>query len=316
MQEHRNYLGRIEYVENLSVEAKDLYEIIVDDPSLYEEFEEEALRLCKVYEQSVDDLELYLLFSNEFDQKDVILEIHPGAGGTESTDWAEMLFRMYIRFCEQKGYSYEVLEYLPGDVAGIKSVSIRISGSFVYGHLKAERGVHRLVRISPFDSANRRHTSFASVEVIPELDLETEVELKQEDLKIDTYRASGAGGQHVNTTDSAVRITHVPTNIVVSCQSERSQIKNRERALKVLATKLVAKQHEENKETLSELTNDQREIAWGSQIRSYVLHPYSLVKDTRTGYEETNPSKVLDGQLDNFIKSYLLYTYQNTEKKS
>ena len=260
------------------------------------------------FQEDLDKFEKMMLLSGEHDNLNAIVEIHPGAGGTESQDWAEMLFRMYQRYASRKDWKVEVLDYLDGDVAGIKSVTMLIKGEDVYGHLKAEKGVHRLVRLSPFDSAKRRHTSFASVDVMPEFNNEIEIDIKNEDLKIDTYRASGAGGQHINKTDSAVRITHIPTNIVVTCQSQRSQIKNREQAMIMLKSKLYQLMLEKQASELKELKGEQKEIAWGSQIRSYVLHPYSLVKDNRSNYESSNPKAVLDGYLDGFIYAYLKST--------
>ena len=260
------------------------------------------------FQEDLDKFEKMMLLSGEHDNLNAIVEIHPGAGGTESQDWAEMLFRMYQRYASRKDWKVEVLDYLDGDVAGIKSVTMLIKGDDVYGHLKAEKGVHRLVRLSPFDSAKRRHTSFASVDVMPEFNNEIEIDIKNEDLKIDTYRASGAGGQHINKTDSAVRITHIPTNIVVTCQSQRSQIKNREQAMVMLKSKLYQLMLEKQASELKELKGEQKEIAWGSQIRSYVLHPYSLVKDNRSNYESSNPKAVLDGDLDGFIYAYLKST--------
>ena len=260
------------------------------------------------FQEDLDKFEKMMLLSGEHDNLNAIVEIHPGAGGTESQDWAEMLFRMYQRYASRKDWKVEVLNYLDGDVAGIKSVTMLIKGDDVYGHLKAEKGVHRLVRLSPFDSAKRRHTSFASVDVMPEFNNEIEIDIKNEDLKIDTYRASGAGGQHINKTDSAVRITHIPTNIVVTCQSQRSQIKNREQAMVMLKSKLYQLMLEKQASELKELKGEQKEIAWGSQIRSYVLHPYSLVKDNRSNYESSNPKAVLDGDLDGFIYAYLKST--------
>ena len=260
------------------------------------------------FQEDLDKFEKMMLLSGEHDNLNAIVEIHPGAGGTESQDWAEMLFRMYQRYASRKDWKVEVLDYLDGDVAGIKSVTMLIKGEDVYGHLKAEKGVHRLVRLSPFDSAKRRHTSFASVDVMPEFNNEIEIDIKNEDLKIDTYRASGAGGQHINKTDSAVRITHIPTNIVVTCQSQRSQIKNREQAMIMLKSKLYQLMLEKQASELKELKGEQKEIAWGSQIRSYVLHPYSLVKDNRSNYESSNPKAILDGDLDGFIYAYLKST--------
>lgn len=257
------------------------------------------------FEQHMEEFEKVLLLSKEYDGLNAIVEIHPGAGGTESQDWAEMLYRMYQRYCSNKGFKIEVLDYLDGDVAGIKSVTFLVKGKYAYGHLNAEKGVHRLVRISPFDSSKRRHTSFASVDVIPELDDTIEIDIKPEDLRIDTYRASGAGGQHINKTDSAVRITHIPTGTIVTCQSQRSQIQNREQAMIMLKSKLFALMEEKQAKELKEIQGEQKEIAWGSQIRSYVLHPYSLVKDNRSLFESNNPKDVLDGNLDDFIYAYL-----------
>lgn len=257
------------------------------------------------FEQHMEEFEKVLLLSKEYDGLNAIVEIHPGAGGTESQDWAEMLYRMYQRYCSNKGFKIEVLDYLDGDVAGIKSVTFLVKGKYAYGHLKAEKGVHRLVRISPFDSSKRRHTSFASVDAIPELDDTIEIDIKPEDLRIDTYRASGAGGQHINKTDSAVRITHIPTGTIVTCQSQRSQIQNREQAMIMLKSKLFALMEEKQAKELKEIQGEQKEIAWGSQIRSYVLHPYSLVKDNRSLFESNNPKDVLDGNLDDFIYAYL-----------
>jgi len=243
--------------------------------------------------------------SEEYDKSNAILELHPGAGGTESQDWGSMLLRMYTRWAEKKGFKVETLDYLPGDEAGIKSVTLSIKGHNAYGYLKAEKGVHRLVRISPFDSSGRRHTSFVSCEVMPELNDDIEIDIRSEDLKIDTYRASGAGGQHINTTDSAVRITHLPTGAVVTCQTERSQIKNRERAMTMLKAKLYQLQIEEKEKQLAEIRGEQKEIGWGSQIRSYVFHPYSMVKDHRTNTESGNVQGVMDGEIDPFIDAYL-----------
>jgi peptide chain release factor 2 len=245
------------------------------------------------------------MLSEPYDRNSAILQLHPGAGGTESQDWADMLLRMYTRWAEDHGYKVETLDYLAGDEAGIKSVTLLIKGNYAYGYLKAEKGIHRLVRISPFDSSGRRHTSFVSVEVMPEIDNDIEIEIRQEDLKIDTYRSSGAGGQHVNTTDSAVRITHIPTGIVVTCQSERSQIKNRDRAMKILKARLYERQLEEQQKELQSLKGEQSEIGWGNQIRSYVFHPYSMVKDHRTQVEVGNVQAVMDGEIDSFIEAYL-----------
>lgn len=237
--------------------------------------------------------------------------MHPGAGGTESQDWAEMLYRMYTRWATKKGYEVKELDYLEGDEAGIKSVTFEIIGENAHGYMKGEMGVHRLVRISPFDAGGRRHTSFASLEVLPEITEDIEIDINPDDLRVDTYRASGAGGQHINKTSSAVRITHIPTNIVVACQSERSQIQNRETAMKMLKSKLFDLKEKEQKETINDLKGEQKDIAWGSQIRSYVFCPYTLVKDHRTNYEVGNVQTVMDGNLDGFIESYLKYINSN-----
>ncbi|MCL6454445.1 MAG: peptide chain release factor 2 [Alicyclobacillus sp.] len=255
--------------------------------------------------EAIERFELELMLSGPYDKSNAILELHPGAGGTESQDWALILYRMYMRWAEDHGYKVEVVDYLPGDEAGLKSATLMIKGHNAYGYLKAEKGVHRLVRISPFDASGRRHTSFASVDVIPEIDDEIDVEIRAEDLRIDTFRSTGAGGQHVNTTDSAVRITHLPTGIVVTCQSERSQIQNRAVAMNLLRARLYEKRRQEQEAQLAELRGEQKDIAWGSQIRSYVFHPYSLVKDHRTGHEVGNVQAVVDGALDSFIDAYL-----------
>ncbi|CAM3340199.1 peptide chain release factor 2 [Saccharibacillus sp. WB 17] len=251
------------------------------------------------------EFELQLLLSEPYDKLNAILELHPGAGGTESQDWGLQLLRMYTRWAEKRGFKVETLDYLPGEEAGIKSVTLLIKGHNAYGYLKAEKGVHRLVRISPFDSSGRRHTSFVSCDVVPEIDDTIDIDIRTEDLKIDTYRASGAGGQHINTTDSAVRITHLPTGVVVTCQNERSQIKNREQAMTMLRSKLYEREIEEQKRQLAEIRGEQSEIGWGSQIRSYVFHPYSMVKDHRTSHEVGNIGAVMDGDLDGFIDAYL-----------
>lgn len=243
--------------------------------------------------------------SGEFDKNNCVLEIHSGAGGTESCDWVNMLYRMYTRWCDKNNYKYELIDKEPGEEVGLKSISILVKGLYAYGYLKSEKGVHRLVRISPFDSNSRRHTTFASVEITPEFDDKIEVEIKEEDLKIDVYRSSGAGGQSVNTTDSAVRITHLPTKTVVTCQNERSQIKNKEKALQLLKNKLYLIKVEEKEQELKNLRGTKMEINFGSQIRSYVMHPYSMVKDHRTNTENTNVSVVMDGDINMFIEAYL-----------
>ena len=282
------------------LELVNLLEIENDEESI-QELEQEIVFI----EQKTEEVNLLLLLNGPYDKNDCTLEIHPGAGGTESCDWALMLYRMYTRWCEKKKYKVEVLDYQDGDEAGIKSVMIRVKGNNAYGYLKNEKGVHRLVRLSPFDSNNRRHTSFASIEVTPEIEQDNNIEIDEKDLKIDVYRSTGAGGQGVNTTDSAVRITHLPTKIVVTCQNERSQIQNKEQALKVLKNKLLMKKLEEQNQELNEIKGEQMNINFGSQIRSYVLHPYSMVKDHRTNAETSNVGKVLDGDIDMFIEANL-----------
>lgn len=255
--------------------------------------------------KEINLLELETKLSGKNDKKNAILEVHSGAGGTESCDWADMLLRMYLRWCDKKNFKYEILDTLPGEEAGIKKAIVLVKGLNAYGYLKCERGVHRLVRLSPFDSQNRRHTSFAAVEVIPEENDDINIEIKDSDIRVDVYRSSGAGGQGVNTTDSAVRITHLPTGIVVTCQNERSQLKNKEQAMVVLKSKLYALEEQKKLEESEEYKKGQSSINFGSQIRSYVMHPYSMVKDHRTNYETSNVSKVLDGDIDEFIESYL-----------
>ncbi len=257
------------------------------------------------FQQEIKTFEIETLLSGPYDQNNAIIELHPGAGGTESQDWCDMLYRMYTRYALKKRFKVDVLDYQAGEEAGIKSVTLLIKGPYAYGYLKAERGVHRLVRISPFDSNARRHTSFASLDVIPELDDTIELDIRDEDLKIDVYRSGGAGGQSVNTTDSAVRITHLPTNTVVTCQNERSQIKNREAAMSILKAKLMQEEVRKQEEAIKSIKGEQKDIAWGSQIRSYVFHPYQMVKDHRTGYEVGQVDWVMDGELDGFINAYL-----------
>ena len=271
----------------------------------------------KDIETRVEDMTLSTLLSGEFDGKNALLTFHAGAGGTEAQDWAEMLFRMYNRWGERHGYKVSTLDYLDGDVAGIKSATILVEGENAYGYLKGEMGIHRLVRVSPFDSSGRRHTSFASVEVMPEIDDDVNVEIREEDIKMDVYRASGAGGQKVNKTSSAVRLTHIPTGIVVSCQIERSQHQNREVAMRMLKSKLVEIKERENLERIEDIKGDQKEIAWGSQIRSYVFLPYTLAKDHRTGFEMGNITAVMDGDIDGFINAYLKQkSAQEAEEKA
>ena len=295
----------IEYrkIEKESENLIELSELLNIEPD--EKLAKEVIWNTRKVENEFNKLEISTLFSGKYDSNNAIVTIHPGAGGTESQDWAEMLYRMYTRWADKNSYKVVELDYLEGDEAGIKSVTFEIIGENVYGYMKGEMGVHRLVRISPFDSGGRRHTSFASVEVLPEITEDIEININPDDLRIDTYRASGAGGQHINKTSSAVRITHIPTNTVVACQSERSQIQNRETAMKMLKTKLFDLKEKEHKEKIEDLKGEQREIAWGSQIRSYVFCPYTMVKDHRTNYEVGNVEAVMDGKIDDFMESYL-----------
>lgn len=280
-----------------------LYEMAVEENDIetLEEIERELDGLV----HEIGSLEVRLTLSGEYDRGNAIMTIHPGAGGTESQDWAQMLLRMYSRFAEQEGFRINIVDFQPGDEAGIKNATITIGGEYAYGYLKAETGVHRLVRISPFDSNRRRHTSFASVFVFPELDENVKVEINEGDLRIDTYRASGAGGQHVNRTDSAVRITHIPTGIVVQCQNDRSQHKNKATAMKVLKSRLFEHEERKRRKEFDSIAEDKKEIGWGSQIRSYVLHPYRMVKDLRTSVETSNTDAVLDGDIMQFIEAFL-----------
>ena len=271
-----------------------------------EEVAKDADIALKSFEEFIEKVQIRKLLNERDDHRNAILTIHPGAGGTESQDWANMLYRLYSRWCERNGYKIKILDYQDGDEAGIKDVSIEISGDYVYGNMKAERGVHRLVRISPFDSNSKRHTSFASVFIYPVIDDDVEINIEDKDIRIDTYRASGAGGQHVNKTDSAVRMTHIESGIVVQCQNERSQLKNKNTALKLLKAKLYQQKKEERAASKEELSEQKKEIGWGSQIRSYVFHPYNLVKDHRTKYETSNIQSVMDGDIDGFIRAYLL----------
>lgn len=303
MKEIKDMIEAVTQIEELIEDQQVLVELLQEeeDPALLEEL----ISKLSTTKKELKSFELQMMLSEPYDKNSAILELHPGAGGTESQDWADMLLRLYTRWAEKSGYKVETLDYLAGEEAGVKSVTLLIKGLNAYGYLKAEKGIHRLVRISPFDSSGRRHTSFVSVNVMPEIDDDVEVEIRAEDIKIDTYRSSGAGGQHVNTTDSAVRITHLPTNIVVTCQSERSQIKNRERALKILKARLYEKKLEEQQEEINSLKGEQTEIGWGNQIRSYVFHPYSMVKDHRTQMEVGNVQAVMDGEIQPFIESYL-----------
>lgn len=299
----KEFTNNIVSVREEISEGIDLTDLLLED--MDEDIYAYVSEVVSELDKKVSKLELELLLNGEYDHNNCILEIHSGAGGTEACDWALMLYRMYMRWCEDKGYKGEVLDILEGDEAGIKRVSIAVKGVNAYGYLKCEKGIHRLVRLSPFDSNNKRHTSFASVEVIPEIDSNTSVEIRDEDLKIDVYHSSGAGGQSVNTTDSAVRITHLSTKIVVTCQNERSQLKNKEKALSILKGKLKLLEIEARERELASIRGESKNIDFGSQIRSYVMHPYSMVKDHRTLCETSNVSKVLDGDLDMFIEAYL-----------
>ena len=265
----------------------------------------EIIETIKFLEKEIEEYNIKVLLSGEYDKNNAILTLHVGVGGTDANDWTEMLLRMYTRWCEKHGYSVETIDLLPGDEAGIKSVTLKVSGEYAYGYLKAEKGIHRLVRISPFNANGKRQTSFASMEVLPELTKEQNIEIRPEDLQIDTYRASGAGGQHINKTESAVRITHIPTGLVVQCQNERSQFSNKDTAMEMLKSKLVELKERAHKEKIEDLTGELKDIGWGSQIRSYVFHPYSMVKDHRTNIETSNVNAVMDGELDTFINGFL-----------
>ena len=302
----KNKVNEYRKIESEIQNIKELTELANMEPD--EEIAKDIIKSTKNLEQEIEKLKIATLLSGKYDSNNAIVTIHPGAGGTESQDWAEMLYRMYTRWADKNGYKVVELDYLEGEEAGIKSVTFEIIGEYAYGYMKGEMGVHRLVRISPFDSGGRRHTSFASVEVLPEITDDIEIDINPDDLRIDTYRASGAGGQHINKTSSAVRITHIPTNIVVACQSERSQIQNRETAMKMLKSKLLDLKEKEHKEKIEDLKGEQREIAWGSQIRSYVFCPYTMVKDHRTNYEVGNVEAVMDGKIDDFMESFLKFS--------
>lgn len=299
LKEIGDYKKEINSIEILKEDLSSYRELISLDPSYINEISFDDI------ETIINELELNTKLSLKYDKNNAILELHSGAGGTEACDWVSMLFRMYTRWCERHGYKYEIIDKLDGEEAGLKKVSILVKGLNAYGYLRSERGVHRLVRISPFDSNKRRHTSFASVEVTPEIDDSTNIVIKDEDIRVDVYRSTGAGGQGVNTTDSAVRITHLKTGIVVTCQNERSQLKNKELAMKVLKAKLIQLEEEKKQEEKNKQLGMQSDINFGSQIRSYVMHPYSMVKDHRTNYETSDVSKVMDGYIDEFIEEYL-----------
>ncbi len=297
--------SKTEPFSSLNDEIRSLRELVLlsedGDNSILGEIESEM----KAVEKRMNSFELEILLSGEHDRSNALMNIHPGAGGTESQDWAEMLLRLYTRYLDKKGYKFKLLDLQPGDEAGIKNATIEVKGELAYGRLKAEAGIHRLVRLSPFDANHRRHTSFASVFVYPEVDDNIDVEIDPEDIRIDTYRASGAGGQHVNKTDSAIRITHYPTGIVVQCQNERSQHRNREMAMKVLRSRIYVKLLEEEEEKKSKITGEKKAISWGNQIRSYVFHPYTMVKDHRTNVQTGNITAVMDGEIDDFIEAFL-----------
>ncbi|MBQ6998540.1 MAG: peptide chain release factor 2 [Clostridia bacterium] len=301
--EYKNKVERYNDLVSLYDDTLVLAEMMAEEGET--ESDSEMMASLKQIKDTVESMTLETLLSGEYDKNNAILTIHAGAGGTEAQDWAQMLLRMFTRWAERSNYTIETVDFLPGDEAGVKSVTIIIGGLNAYGYLKSEKGVHRLVRISPFDSSGRRHTSFASVEVMPEIDDDTEIKINTEDIRVDTFRASGAGGQHINKTDSAIRITHIPTGIVVSCQNERSQHKNRETAMKMLMGKLIEIKEREHKEKIDDIKGDHKEIAWGSQIRSYVFQPYTMVKDHRTSFEVGNIGAVMDGELDGFINEYL-----------
>ena len=309
-QEAKRIKEKIERFKNLAMRAEDI-DILVelleeDDIDTSKEIIKEIKDICNISEA----FRIEIMLSGEYDRNDAILTLHTGVGGTDANDWTEMLLRMYTRWCEKKGYSIETLDYIPGDEAGVKSVTLRIKGEFAYGYLKAEKGIHRLVRISPYNANGKRQTSFASVEVLPELTKEQDIEINPSDLRVDTFRASGAGGQHVNKTESAVRITHIPTGIIVSCQNQRSQFSNRDTAMAMLKAKLIELKERAHKEKIEDLTGELKDMGWGSQIRSYVFHPYSLVKDHRTNVETSNVQGVVDGEIDLFINAWL-----NSESK-
>lgn len=306
MQEKKRLESKVTHYDQLASKLDDL-EVMIElaKEESDADLEQDIVDTLAEINTELDAFELETILNGEYDDNNAILSIHPGAGGTESQDWAEMLYRMYVRWAERHDYKVDVLDYLDGDEAGIKSVTLLISGENAYGYLKSEKGVHRMVRISPFDASGRRHTSFTAVEVMPEVENDTTIEIDDKDLKVDTYRSSGAGGQHVNKTESAVRITHIPTGIVVQCQNERSQIQNRATAMKMLTSRLVEEKIKQQEAEIARLQGEQQEIGWGSQIRSYVFHPYTLVKDHRTNYEKGNVGAVMDGEIDEFINAWL-----------
>ena len=313
MKELKNLKDTIEEYKHLKTRYEDVQTLIQmgyeeNDESLLPEIEE-AMNL---FIEDLDELKLRTLLSGEYDKYNAIITLHAGAGGTESCDWANMLCRMYQRWADKKGFTTEMLDFLEGEEAGLKSVTLQINGVNAFGYLKSERGVHRLVRISPFNAAGKRQTSFVSCDVMPDIEEDMGIEINEEDLRVDTYRSSGAGGQHVNKTSSAIRITHIPTNIVVQCQNERSQLQNKDKAMKMLKAKLYLLKQQENQEKISGIRGEIKDIAWGNQIRSYVMQPYTLVKDHRTNEEVGNAINVLDGNLDPFINAYLKWNAQNS----
>lgn len=314
MKELTKLKGTVEEYNRLKQEYDDVATLIQmgyeeSDESLIPEIEE----TLNLFIRDLEDLKLKAMLSESYDSYNAILTLHAGAGGTESCDWASMLLRMYQRWADKRGFSTEILDFLDGDEAGLKSVTLQVNGENAYGYLKSERGVHRLVRISPFNAAGKRQTSFVSCDVMPDIEDDTGIEIDEKDLRIDTYRSSGAGGQHVNKTSSAVRITHLPTNTVVQCQNERSQLQNKDRAMQMLKTRLYLMKQQENLEKISGIRGDVKEIGWGNQIRSYVLQPYTMVKDHRTNEEVGNATGVLDGNLDPFINAYLIWNAQNKQ---
>ncbi|AQS08456.1 peptide chain release factor 2 [Clostridium saccharobutylicum] len=297
--------NKIDSFDKLKSQIEDievLKEIMEEDD---EESSNEIIETIKSIESQIEDYNMKILLSGEYDKNNAILTLHVGVGGTDANDWTEMLLRMYTRWCEKQGYTVETIDLIPGEEAGIKSVTLKVIGEYAYGYLKAEKGIHRLVRISPYNANGKRQTSFASMEVLPELTKEQDITIRPDDLKVDTYRSGGAGGQHVNKTDSAVRITHLPTGIVVQCQNERSQFSNRDTAMEMLKSKLVELKERAHKEKIEDLTGELKDMGWGSQIRSYVFHPYSMVKDHRTNVETSNVTAVMDGEIDMFINAYL-----------
>ena len=310
LQKLKGVKTKVSRFENLVTQYEDILTLIEmgneeEDLSILEEDK----MTSKAFIEEFEDLKISTLLDGEYDRSNAIVTLHAGAGGTEACDWTNMLFRMYSKWSEKAGFTVELLDFLDGDEAGLKSVTFQVNGENAYGYLKAEKGIHRLVRVSPFDSSGRRHTSFASCDVMPEIENDTDIEINNDDIRIDTYRSSGAGGQHVNKTSSAIRITHNPTGIVVQCQDERSQFSNKDRAMKMLKSKLLAVKIEDQLKKLADIRGDVKEIGWGSQIRSYVFMPYTLVKDHRTGEETGNIQAVMDGGIDNFVSAYLAWIH-------